>query len=243
MAGAYLFRFASDIEIMGFYFVYVIVVLSALYGAHKYGWKMHKIDTEMPRRDRRNVLLRKAGWVYHWSDSIITIALIVFFLAIPVVLFGIDGQFAFTALSLASLMALLHFMPRQNILAARITTYCVSIFSVYLLTVNINDTVAMAYIDGFLIALTIFLMVAIRMSRREQFRLDTQDLLMLLIVIIVPQLPLESLKSLSIGSIALRAAVLMYACEFLIAHGNSTRLRYLTLGATVSLAAVGITHI
>ena len=83
-------------------------------------------------------------------------------------------------------------------------------------------------------------MLSIRMSRQEQFRLDTQDLLILLMVVIVPQLPLNVSEGFPVGEIALRLAVLMYACEFLLARESRAQLKFLSMGSILGLFVIGI---
>ncbi|WP_101758735.1 hypothetical protein [Oceanicoccus sp. KOV_DT_Chl] len=124
---------------------------------------------------------------------------------------------------------------------ARLSCYSASVFVVYLVTTELDGSPLMIYLDAFLIGLAAFLMLAIRMSRKEQFRLDTQDLLILLMVVIVPQLPFSALESFSIGHIALRLSVLMYGCEFLLAREGQDKIKYLSIGSIVGLFAIGLT--
>ena len=56
-------------------------------------------------------------------------------------------------------------------------------------------------------------------------------MLVLAMLLIVPQLPFPLLDQYDIGKVALRLAVIMYCCEFLIARRGSRRLVALNLAS------------
>ncbi len=66
----------------------------------------------------------------------------------------------------------------------------------------------------------------------------SQDLLIFLMVLILPQLPFATLDSNSVGQITLRLAVLMYGCEFMIAKTGG-KLIILKVSSIVSLLLIG----
>ena len=242
MAGAYFLRFESDALLVGFYFSYLLLVLGALYTAHASGWKVREPSESVDNRDRRSYMLRKIGWVYHYSVPIVQLAMIAFFITVPFLLHDIGSQFSLAAITLALLLVVIAMIFQLNsMLLMRLSCYSASVFVVYLVTTELTGGSVVTYLDGFFIALAAFLMLAIRMSRKEQFRLDTQDLLILLIVVIVPQLPFAVLDGFSIGHIALRLAVLMYGCEFLLARQKQDQFKYLSIGSIVGLFVIGLT--
>jgi hypothetical protein len=51
---------------------------------------------------------------------------------------------------------------------------------------------------------------------------------------VVPQLPFAALDQLSVGQIVIRLAVLLYACEFILAK-NHSRFRVINLSAIAAL--------
>jgi hypothetical protein len=73
------------------------------------------------------------------------------------------------------------------------------------------------------------------MTRREHFRLDTQDLLVLMLILVLPLLPFKTLDDYAIGEIALRLAVLMYSCEFIIGKTQGKHLLPLNLMAGIAV--------
>ena len=242
MSGAYLLRFESDIALFSFYMVYLLVVLGALYMAHRVGWRVRGPQLETFSRERRNLLFRKIGWVYHYSAQIVQVVLILFFIVVPLLITDIAFQFSIAAMLLAFAFAVLGFVFKSaSALLARVACYSVSVFLVYLASMHIQNPSYLNYIDIFLAVLAAFLMLSIRMSRQEQFRLDTQDLLILLMVVIVPQLPLNISEDLAVSEMALRLAVLMYACEFLLAREDGKHFKYLSMGSVFSFFIISMT--
>ena len=76
------------------------------------------------------------------------------------------------------------------------------------------------YVDGYLMAMVAFLALAIRMTRKAEFHLDTGDLLVLFLVMVVPQLSIGTIDDISMGRFALRLAILLYTCEYLLSKSN-----------------------
>ena len=88
---------------------------------------------------------------------------------------------------------------------------------------------------AYLVVLLLALVLAIRMTRRRDFSLTTQDLLILLVVVLVPQLPFEIMDEYAVSGIALVLAVLMYTSEYVI--NRATRMvAFSFAGALTGLA-------
>ena len=82
------------------------------------------------------------------------------------------------------------------------------------------------------------LLLAIRVARREVFRFDTQDLLVLLLILVIPLVNIEGVTELQLGRLALRCAVLLYCCEFLFGVKQNCRLLQLASIASMGFLAV-----
>ncbi|MEE8057515.1 MAG: MraY family glycosyltransferase [Pseudomonadales bacterium] len=243
MISAYLLRFESDLLLLLFYLVFAVVIIGCLYSGYKkkggYGGAKPAEPAEDDMRDRRNQLLRKMDWVYNHSATVIEWSMATLMLTAAVMVHNVDSDFAVTSLVLAGSLVIFALLAIKHVAwVARACCYSSSVFVVYLVTIGGVDNDYML-LDGLFVALVIFLMLAIRMTRKEDFRLDTQDLLVLLLVIMVPQLPFETLDNNAIGQIALRLAVLMYSCEFVLGR-IKTRYRVLTGASLASLLLVGL---
>lgn len=228
MACAYVFRFESDLFLLIYYFVFASSIVGVLYIGHKK--KARDQTTYKPVedvRERRNKLLRKLNWMYTNSAIVIEVIIAAILLISALLVSSVRSDFALTGFALGfGLVVLALVAKRHAALVARGCCYTASVFVVYLLTAGGIDTTFPLLIDGHLlidclfIGLVFFLLLAIRMTRKEEFRLDTQDLLVLLMVTIVPQLPFETLDNNQVGTIALRLAALMYSCEFILGRSK-----------------------
>ncbi len=240
MGSAYFLRYESDILILVFYLTYLLVVLGAIYYANVIHWQLRGIQKTFDVKERRNKILRKMNWLHFHSAKMIEITIALFLLIAPFLLSFVSKDFGRTAFILAAMLAFSALLFRHSsALLARLSCYTASVFVVYMLSQDVAGAKYEAFIDGFMIFFGVFLMLAIRTTRREHFRLDTQDLLILLMVIVVPQLPFDSIDSMSVGHIALRLAVLMYGCEYLLARGGKRNYKFLTAASIVSLLAIG----
>jgi UDP-GlcNAc:undecaprenyl-phosphate GlcNAc-1-phosphate transferase len=239
MTSAFIFRFESDVFLLAYYVSFCGIFLGSLYMAkiQKYYFRMDVIVDD--EKERRNLLLRRLDWLYE-NSALVTQVLASLALLVCALLAGRDSvDFAPGALVLSAGLLLLAFLfKNQPAFVARAYCYTASVFCIYLVsTVEIDSDYLMA-LDGLLIALAVFLIFAIRITRRAEFRLDTQDLLIFLMVIILPQLPFATLDSNSVGQITLRLAVLMYGCEFMIAKTDG-KLIILKVSSIVSLLLIG----
>jgi hypothetical protein len=90
----------------------------------------------------------------------------------------------------------------------------------------------------YVVALTLFLAVAIRMARKQEFRLDSQDLLVLIVVLLMPQLNFKFMEQASVTSFSLQLAVLLYGCEYILGRAKSS-FKLLNYSAVASLLILG----
>jgi UDP-GlcNAc:undecaprenyl-phosphate GlcNAc-1-phosphate transferase len=239
MLMAFVFRFANDAVLLSIYISFGGVLLGALLLLHKKQWRAHGSILSKTIDERRNHFLRNMNWLYFRTGIIVEYAIVLFFIIALVTINSVRADFAVTAIIVSLLIiAMWRFSPVNNVFIARACCYCTSVFVVYFLSQVQSDGPLMSLLDGYLIALAVFLMLGIRMTRRDRFRLDNQDLLILLLIIIVPQLPFESIDKYSVDKIALQLAALMYACEFAVAK-DSTKLNVLGGGSALSLLAIG----
>jgi UDP-GlcNAc:undecaprenyl-phosphate GlcNAc-1-phosphate transferase len=246
IAGAYLLCYESDALLLAGYIGFCAAITLALYVGKASNWRFkgrHEIDR--PQINRRNALFRRLNWVYLYSPVIIEWAMALFLVGAALILKPVNSQFAITALILTVVFVVMAYTLKvMSQFNTRLFCYSASVFVAYFLTKQSGNEIEgyIVYFDGFLIAFTLFLMLAIRMTRREMFRLDTQDLLILLMVVLVPQLPFAALDNMSIAQIALRLAVLMYGCEFLLGRRKNSY-KIIKIASIFSLGLIGISAI
>jgi UDP-GlcNAc:undecaprenyl-phosphate GlcNAc-1-phosphate transferase len=233
MVSAYLLRYEHDFVLLLFYLIFSVVFVGLL----SFGKRKKALNSSMAAieaRDRRNHLLRKFNWYYEKSAVVIEVAIGTLLIMMATMVVDIQSEYFSMAVLFIVLMILVMFsLKRFRELTVRLCSYSACVFVTYLFSKSGVDNEYRLVIDVFFIAVVAFLMLAIKMTRREDFMLDTQDLLVLFMVIIVPQLPFETLSENSVSLIALRLAVLMYSCEFVLGR-KKTKYKFLIGSSLVS---------
>jgi UDP-GlcNAc:undecaprenyl-phosphate GlcNAc-1-phosphate transferase len=218
---AYLLRYQMDSLIALCYGVFAVVIVGLLYIAQLKQLTVRDHAAAASGATRRNLLLRRVDCYYHHSTYVLQAMLALFFLLAFVSIEGISpGDIEFTFWVSGGLAAVAIVLRRYPQWSSRITGYLASVTVVYLLAVADIEPYSHWYVDGYLMAMVALLALAIRMTRKTEFRLDTGDLLVLFLVIVIPQLPVASIDEISLGRFALRLAVLLYTCEYLISKNN-----------------------
>jgi UDP-GlcNAc:undecaprenyl-phosphate GlcNAc-1-phosphate transferase len=232
MAGAYMLRFADDIVLAMFYAVFVTLILGTLLAANFFGWTFRA--NAKTSDERRSGFLRKFEWYFRNSPNCLAALLAIFFLAQGLYFFSYAGLLVSLLVFMGTGLVLLSISRLRSALQAfRIILYSASAAFAYLIS-QVNYSSAIEFcLNGYLLLLTALLMLAIRITRRQVFSLNTQDLLILLVVILLPLLPFGDLARYEIGQIALTVAVLMYTSEFILARSASL----IVLPAASALAA------
>ncbi|MCG3170759.1 MAG: Undecaprenyl-phosphate alpha-N-acetylglucosaminyl 1-phosphate transferase [Pseudomonadales bacterium] len=225
LSGAFLLRFAADGQIAIFYAAYAAVVLGFLLWAHWTGWRIRPAEEVDPQRERRRTFLRRFAWLHHHGAQITEVLLAGLFLLITAFVWksAAVGPSLVVLLSVTVLLSLV-LGSRFPAGAVRLVVYTTGIALAHLIAVAHLNATQELLLNGCYVALVLFLAVAIRVTRRDTFRLDTQDLLILTSVLLLPLLPFDSLSQYEVGKLALRSAVVMYACEFVIAKRGVSHL-------------------
>ena len=217
LVGAFVLRYESDIVVLGFYAAFVIINLGTLLLANAANWRFRARHRDAVEHERRNRYLRRLGWYYRNSASFLAVMLGVFFVVAGWYL-GDHTEIVPAAITLVAVLlaGVLGARFRISTVVFRAILYCVCVFFAYRIAqvdLSINEQY---WLVGYMGALVIALVTAIRMTRRQEFELTTQDLLILLLVIVAPLIRFESLGPHQVGGIALIVAVLMYTSEFVL---------------------------
>ena len=237
---SYLCRFEMDGLIVAIFIGYSALVYSLLILANRTGFVFRDHIFSNEGIERRNLVLRKIDWYYRYSSYVIEFSVAVFLIVAALIIGPVDWQLGVSGLGIAAALVVLALLLRNMpMFTARICCYSASVFVVYLLSQTEKMSWLTTGLNVYLGLLALALVLGIRMTRREDFRLDTQDLLVLLLLLAIPQLPFETLSTNSIGEIALRLAVLMYCCEFLLGRGLR-RYSVLKFASVASLSIIGL---
>ena len=76
--------------------------------------------------------------------------------------------------------------------------------------------------------------------RASVFRPDTQDGLVLLMIVMIPLLPAGEIAELDLGRIALRSAALVYCCEYILSCAPHARHLLLNAAAVGGMVVLGV---
>ena len=128
----------------------------------------------------------------------------------------------------------------RPVFVTRALVYMASALVVYALLRSGHRPAFNFAIDTSLIALVAFLFLAIRVTRREVFRPDTQDGLVLLMIVMIPLLPLGEIAEMELGRIALRSAALVYCCEYVLSCAPESRHALLNAAAVGAMVVLGV---
>lgn len=215
LAIAFLLRYADDHLLLAIYGGFCALLLGVLHIAKRSGWQFHATRPTQPFVDRRNIFFRRMQWLYDHTTHVMQ-ALIAGALLIPLMPHAgkpVSADNMWIILLLVPALFLPRMLPHW---CMRLTVYPASIFMMYLISIDTYLQKHLLAINLYFGAIAVALALAIRMTRREHFRLDTQDLLVLVIIVVVPLLPFEWMQQFAVGETVLRVAVLMYGCEFII---------------------------
>ncbi len=241
---AYTVRFEADIVVLLSYLLFCAITLGLINFLKQsaYGKRRRKLVAET--RERRNLWLRRLGWLHNHGAIVIQCLLGVIWLACVFIAPSPPSISGWISVSVFIIAA--SFRWGSGHIAgsvARLTFYTASAISVFVATYRL-DAFALGWvhahstIDTMFVVLVLFLGLSIRLTRRDVFRLDTQDILVVLILLAAPLLTIGSDNSNEIIGSVVRLAVLLYTAEFII--GRSKDLTVMTCFALLTLSIVGV---
>ena len=219
ICAAYYLRYQSDILIVGTYAVFCLAVAGAISFAFAYGWRLHP---PMPETgdivERRNLWLRRWSWIPVFTTRYLAFS-VAGFLVVGAILVGKVPR-DFVVVSIAAIVVVSAgslFLKGYLRLLTRAGVYMSSVLLVFLFAEIPRES----WIDDFCINLylvisSVVLVVGIRVTRRDLFRVTPQDLLIVFFALVVPNLTSEYLTQYPIGEIVFRLLVLFYITEFLL---------------------------
>lgn len=237
---AYILRYDSDSNLLLCYFLFSISVLAFIYLARSNEWLFHSSIKKDQHLERRNPILRKLNWVYLYNSQIITISVGFIWLVLIYSNNNLESSLVFMAqILLISALGIKIIFPKLTLLSTRISTYSISVLSLYPCSVLENSSLSNTTINTLLLHLGLILALSIRMTRRDQFHLDNQDILILFVLLIGPLLPIGTSLETEFGTMLIRLAVMLYAVEYLITK-NKGNLQLLNLLSILALTSISI---
>lgn len=238
---AFIMRYESDFLLLVAYSFYCLLILGFIGWGRAINWKVHTPVSLNTPRERRTWWLRKVDWYYYHGTEVIVWAVSVFLVGCALFITPSEPSIRYLSFYTALGLGLVWLLFRDySIWSTRVICFSASAFVIYGLVKDpLYRSLLNLAVDGYLCLLAIMLMLAIRMTRRELFRLDTQDYLVLFLVMMISLIPIEEINSGLLGQITLRFAVLLYACEFLLSRKPKNS-GVLNTASILSLIIIGL---
>lgn len=236
---AYILRYQSDAALFAVYAGYCAAVLGFIVWARAAGWHAHYNGHAQP--ERRNLWLRQFTWYHEHTAKVLAAGAAVFLLGSALRSDHLSAAVGDLAISAAGLLTAAWIYFRDNpTFVCRLICFFSAIAVIYGSQFQAAPEPTLQVVgDAFVIGLGVALAFAIRMTRKTLFHLDNQDYLVLFIIAVVPFLPLPGLDGSQATRVALRLAVVLYACEYVASKGGGSR--WVINGAGLaSLALLGM---
>ena len=214
-AGFYL-RYASDILVVSVYAAFCLAVAGAIGFAKSAGWKLH--NRPEAENGRRSSWLRKLGWLPNAVTHALSLSIVSFLIAGAFLVGTLQRDFVVVAAaSVCGLVAGSILLRGSQQWLSRAGVYMSSVMIVFMLAERpeggwINDVT----INSLLIVMSVVLVIGIRVSRHDLFRVTPQDLLIVFFALVVPNLTSNFIAQYPVGEILFRLLVLFYVTEFLL---------------------------
>lgn len=193
--------------------------------------------------ERRNLWLRRRAWLPQRALAVVKFGVAGLVVTGALMPIAIPTDVAVVAMATAGLcLAMLMVLPPRSLAVRRLVIYAAAGFAAYLVVAWITaaDRPLLGWAVGlYLAALAAVLLVAIRVTRREQFRVTPQDLLVLFLAFAIPNFSAEALAQYHLREVVAIVIVLFYATEFVLAKDRDAR-RGLDLAAFLALAVIGV---
>ena len=241
---ALLARYQSELAVVLIYLVFSVVVIGFFRWARVSEWRLHAAKEQGGYVERRNLLLRRWEWLPRVSASVLEYGLALLLVAsafAPVTVSPGHGV-ASALIAAVLLLTLLVRLPFSEGLK-RAGVYMAGVSAVYAFVQEPRLAWALEWVvNVYVLGVAALLMLAIRLTRRDEFQATPLDLLILfflVVVLLVSAFSDDVPAEYNLGETAIRLAVIFYGSEFL--HGKGVRhYRVLPTAALLAVAILGV---
>lgn len=239
---AFMLRYHSDWIILAVYLLFCTAILGVLAIGRTNNWQLHREELVYDGRERRNRWLRKIDWYYYRSTKIIQWLLGSFLIVSSVFISSTSkslGSFSLIAVVCVPVLAALFWKHPGWLKRILFYTACAFVVNGFLLS-TVDKPYYSNIVDVFIGVMVLLVMLAIRMTRKEVFRPDNKDFLVLVLVLCVPFFPITGIDEFSFSRAVIWLAVLLYTCEFTLVRGGRHKHGFLSIASVISLVIVCI---
>lgn len=245
LAGVVL-RYESDIVVLGAFLAIALCVIPPL--AYISARRMATASSALAQEwtpdngvERRNLWLRRRKWLPTASLTAVKFGVGAFVVGAALAPIHVPQDMAVAALCVAGLwIGKMILVRRTSLPLLRLVIYASAGFAAFAIAnATVGRPVLAWSVAIFLAILTAVLIIAIRVTRREQFSVTPQDLLVLFLALAVPNLSSPAIIEYRVREIVAIVILLFYATEFVLARDGNSRWG-LDLAALVSLCLIGV---
>ena len=244
---AILLRYETDSVVLGAFVLIALVVIVPLASFSSTRPVPQPATTAGPAptsengTERRNLWLRSLTWLPDASLKAAKLGVAGFIVLGALAPAVVPRDISVVAVCTVGLwLAARILMPRTSATLHRLLIYTASSFATYTVVAAAADRPFLGWsVAVYLMAVAAVLIVAIRVTRRELFRVTPQDLLVLFLAVAVPNLSGQAVAQYHLREMIAVLIVLFYATEFVLAKDSGTRLG-LNVAALLSLCLIGI---
>jgi len=241
---AYELRFVPDWQIFCAYLIICLSILSFIAACRYFGITVRaEVSARALGQERRNRWLRKLDWYHHNTARVISAGIAFLFLSVVYasLSMGVDTSLSRWVVAAPLILGVcLAFYPNHRYATSRVICYLGSAAVIYLSVFGSHSADLLHAVDLYVGSLLVLLMLAIRITRREVFRLDTQDYLVVMLVAFTPLVVPYGTDDVVVVRTVLYLAVIFYACEYVLTKGNQTKW-VVNIASLISLFSIAAT--
>ena len=220
---AYVYRFESDLFLFTTYVTFAGTVLGLVAWVRWRGWRLHG-NADNDSTDRRNHWLRRLNWYQKHTAKVISGFLGLLFIVAAVFADPIASDYRTIGwMAVVGLCLIWMLFARYPDIVCRVIGYSGAALAIFSWLFGIASEPYLLWADMIVILLLGSLVLAIRLTRRQVFQLDTQDYLVVLIVVVSPLFMPSGVDGFLLTRLVIYLAVMFYACEYVVTKGHRTK--------------------
>ncbi len=231
-------RYASDGVLLAIYLGFAAAVLAFFQLASARGWRVRAAQPSNGSFLQRQVAaMRQSRIVYRVTLAAIQVLVSILFLFIVFSVGRVPPDIGVGSLLLATTIGLSMAVKSSSRFLLQVHVYVTAVFMIYLFEVGGREYSTV--VDTLIVSLAIFVIVGIRLTRGNDFRITPMDFLIVFIAILGPTLADFQAADAALASGMPKVIVVFYALEFLL-HATRDRCRGLIWCTMGTLLVAGV---
>jgi UDP-GlcNAc:undecaprenyl-phosphate GlcNAc-1-phosphate transferase len=241
VCSAFVLRYEPDAVVLGVFILLSLTILTLLSTFKGRNWRLTSQIAKNDSVERRNLWLRRQNWLPPFAVASTRYAIGGFLFVGALIPTHVSPDISvLTLVTVGVSLSAMIVLRSRPLMLLRLQVYLAAIFSAYLLASwDVQEPSVPWVISVYLAALTIFLVLSIRVTRRDLFQVTPQDFLILFLAIAVPNLSGSTLAQYQIGEASIMLIVIFYASEFIFTRDQLGH-DILRLFSTLSLTIVAV---